>query len=79
MKTFLKKVFTKKTKVWLKAATVRAVKTFAQTFVSLMTVGAALSEIKWGYIASVSATAFILSVATSLAGLPEATEEGGEV
>lgn len=75
----IKKIFTKKTKAWLKAAVVRAVKTFAQTFASLMTVGAAISEIKWGYIASVSAVAFVLSIMTSLAGLPEVTEEGDEV
>ena len=77
MKTIIKKIFTKKSKVWLKAAAVRAVKTFAQTFASLMTVGAAINEINWGYIASVSTVAFVYSVATSLAGLPEETESEG--
>lgn len=61
-------------KKWLKAAGIRAIKTFAQTFVSFITVGAALSEISWGYIASVSAVAGIFSLATSLAGLPEVGE-----
>lgn len=56
---------------WIKAAGIRAIKTFAQTFASMMTVGVALNELNWGYIASVSAVAFIYSVVTSLAGLPE--------
>ena len=59
---------------WLKAAGIRAVKTFAQTFASLMTVGSVMSEIDWGYIASASAVAGIYSVVTSVAGLPEVKE-----
>ena len=60
---------------WFKAASVRAVKTMGQTFASLMTVGAVMSEIDWGYIASASAVAGIYSIATSVAGLPEVKEE----
>lgn len=56
---------------WLKAAGIRAVKTFAQTAASLITVGALLSEINWMVVLSASAVAFIYSVLTSLAGLPE--------
>lgn len=56
---------------WLKAAGIRAVKTFAQTAASLITVGALLSEINWMMVLSASAVAFIYSVLTSLAGLPE--------
>ena len=56
---------------WLKAAAVRAIRTFAQTFASLMTVGAVISEIDWGYVASASSVAAIYSLATSIAGLPE--------
>ena len=56
---------------WFKAAGLRAIKTFAQTFGSLITVGAVMSEIEWGYIASASAVACILSLVTSIAGLPE--------
>ena len=56
---------------WLKAAGVRAVKTFAQTAASLVTVGAVLSDIDWLTVISASAVAFIYSVLTSLAGLPE--------
>lgn len=61
-------------KLWIKAALVRAVKTFGQTFASLITVGAAFAEINWAYVLSCSATALILSLATSLGGLPEVKE-----
>ena len=71
MKDFFKKVFTKKSKKWLKAAAIRAIRTFAQSFASLMTVGVAVKEIDWSYITSVSTVAFIYSVVTSLGGLPE--------
>lgn len=60
---------------WMKAALIRAIKTFFQIFASLITVGASLSEISWGYIFSVSAVSAIYSIATSLAGLPEVKEE----
>ena len=61
----------KKAIKWLKAAGIRAVKTFAQTAASLITVGALLSEINWIMVLSASIVAFIYSVLTSLAGLPE--------
>lgn len=61
----------KKAIKWLKAACIRAVKTFAQTAASLVTVGALISEINWTMVLSASAVAFIYSVLTSLAGLPE--------
>ena len=56
---------------WMKAAMIRAVKTMAQTAVGMITVGAALDEVKWIYVLSVSSTAGILSILTSIAGLPE--------
>lgn len=62
-------------KKWLKAAGVRAVKTIAQTAVSLITVGAALTEIDWLTVGSVSLVAGILSILTSIAGIPEVKEE----
>lgn len=62
-------------KKWIKCAGIRAVKTFAQTLCSLITVGAAFYEVDWKYILSVSAVAFIYSLATSAAGIPEAKEE----
>jgi hypothetical protein len=61
-------------KKWIKAALIRAIKTFAQTGASLITVGAVLSDIDWVMIASASAVAFIYSILTSLAGLPEVKE-----
>lgn len=61
-------------KKWIKAAGVRALKTFAQTAVSLMTVGQAILEVNWVNVLSVSATAAIISVMTSIAGLPEIEE-----
>lgn len=56
---------------WMKAALIRAVKTVAQTAIGMITVGAALDEVKWIYVLSVSATAGVLSILTSIAGLPE--------
>ena len=58
-------------KEWAVAALIRAIKTFAQTFVSMIAVGAAFSEIDWLRALSVSGVAFVLSMLTSLAGLPE--------
>jgi hypothetical protein len=58
-------------KEWLRAAGIRAIKTFAQSFASMLTVGAAINEIDWKYVASVSVVSAIYSLATSLAGLPE--------
>lgn len=56
---------------WAKAAAVRAIKTVAQTALASITVGAAINEVNWGYIASVAVVAGIASVLTSIAGLPE--------
>ena len=58
-------------KKWMKAAGIRALKTFAQSVASFITIGAALADITWAYVLSVSAVAAIYSIATSLAGLPE--------
>ena len=58
-------------KQWLKDALLRAIRTFAQTAVSMIAVGAAFSEIDWLRVLSVSGVAFVLSMLTSLAGLPE--------
>lgn len=62
---------------WLYAATIRAIKTFFQSFASLITVGAAIGDLNWNYIISTSTVALIYSVATSLAGLPEVTNTKG--
>ena len=59
-------------KEWAVAAMIRAVKTFAQTFVASIAVGAAVEEVQWLRALSVSGVAFVASILTSLAtGLPE--------
>lgn len=58
-------------KEWIKCAGIRAIKTMAQTSVSLITVGATMSEIDWAMVGSASLLAGILSILTSVAGLPE--------
>ena len=59
-------------KQWIIAALVRAIRTFAQTFVGFIAVGAALEEVQWLRALCVSGAAFVLSILTSLAtGLPE--------
>lgn len=67
-----------KNKRWVKAAGIRAIRTFAQTFASMITIGAAFKEVDWIYVTSVACTAGILSIMTSLAGLPEVKEEEKE-
>lgn len=62
------------TKKWLKAAGVRAVKTMAQTALSMLTVGQAVMEVNWLNVLSVTATAGIISILTSLGGIPEVKE-----
>ena len=62
-------------KEWLKAAGIRAIKTMAQTAVSLITVGNMVTEMDWMSIISISITAGIVSVLTSIAGLPELESE----
>lgn len=59
-------------KSWFKSAGIRALKTFAQTFVATIGTGAAvLGDVNWLMVLSSAALAAILSIATSLAGLPE--------
>lgn len=62
------------TKRWWKAAAVRAVKTVAQTAASLIGVGAVMSDIDWMMVGSAALLAGILSLLTSVAGLPEIDE-----
>lgn len=63
-----------KSKTWLKAALIRAIKTVAQTAVSLIGVGSVMSDIDWVMVGSASVLAGILSILTSIAGLPEVEE-----
>ncbi|MEE1319776.1 MAG: holin [Ruminococcus sp.] len=68
----MKKIFTKE---WAKATAVRAVKTVAQTGVATIVVSAVMSEVNWIAVGSASLLAGILSVLTSVAGLPEVESE----
>lgn len=61
-------------KTWAQAAAVRAVKTMAQTAIAMIGTSAAMAQVDWKLVASASALAGILSVLTSLAGLPEVEE-----
>lgn len=62
-------------KGWLKAAGIRALKTLAQTAVATIGTSAVLSEVDWLMVASASALAAVLSILTSIAGLPEVKDE----
>lgn len=61
-------------KSWIKAAGVRAVKTIAQTAVATIGTSAVLGDVNWAVVASASVLAGILSLLTSVAGLPELEE-----
>ena len=67
----MKKVFTKK---WLEAAAVRAIKTVAQTAVATIGTAAVLGAVDWRMVVSASVLAGVLSMLTSVAGLPEVKE-----
>lgn len=61
-------------KAWFKAAGIRAVKTVAQTAVAVIGTSAMLDEVNWMAVASASALAGVLSLLTSVGGLPECKE-----
>ncbi len=62
---------TDRQKRWFKAAGVRAVKTIAQTAVATIGTSAYMGDVNWTLVASASVLAGVLSVLTSIAGLPE--------
>ena len=63
-----------KTKKWIKAAGVRAIKTVAQTAVATIGTAVLMNDVNWVAVASASVLAGVLSVLTSVAGLPEVKE-----
>ena len=60
-----------KFKAWTAAAAVRAIKTAAQTAVAMIPVGVSVSEVGWAAVAGTAALAALVSVLTSVAGIPE--------
>lgn len=61
-------------KLWAKAAAVRAIKTMAQTAVAMIGVSAMMQEVNWVAVGSAALLSGVLSVLTSVAGLPEVEE-----
>lgn len=64
-----------KTKKWIKAAGIRAIKTVAQTAIATVGTAAVLSDVNWCAVVSASVLAGGLSILTSIAGLPEVKED----
>lgn len=58
-------------KNWIKKAGIRAIKTVCQTMLSMLTVGQAVMEVDWVNVLSISLVAGLISLLTSVAGLPE--------
>ena len=63
------------TQKWAKAAGIRALKTMAQTAVAVIGTGAVISAVDWKMVVSSAIVAGVVSVLTSLAGIPEVKEE----
>ncbi len=63
-------------KTWLKAAGIRALKTVAQTAIATIGSTAVFTEVNWAVVGSAALLAGILSILTSIAGLPEVPEKG---
>ena len=67
----------KLTLAWLLAACIRAIKTVAQTALGMFTVGASIGTVDWKLMFSVAIVAGTFSLLTSMAGLPETTNDDG--
>ena len=68
------KALTNNTKAWLRTAGIRAVKTMAQAFIAMVSTAAVIADVDWKYVLSAVILSGMLSIATSLAGLPEVPE-----
>lgn len=66
------------TKKWLKASAIRAVKTMAQTAVATIGTSAVMGDVNWLMVASASALSGIISILTSVAGIPEVRSDENE-
>ena len=65
-------------KNWLKAAGIRAIKTVAQTAIATVGTSAVMGDVNWAMVGSAAALSGILSILTSVAGLPEVNTGDGE-
>ena len=63
------------TKKWIKAAGIRAIKTVAQTAIATMGTAVVIGDVNWRMVLSASILAGLISLLTSVAGIPEVTEE----
>ena len=63
---------------WIKAAAIRAIKTFAQTAIAAIGTTAMVSQVDWAVVFSTAGLAGVLSILTSLTGLPEVEEKKGK-
>ena len=66
------------TKKWLKASAIRAVKTVAQTAVATIGTSAVMGDVNWVMVASASALSGIISILTTVAGIPEVRSDENE-
>lgn len=67
-------IFNVNTKKWLKAAVIRAIKTFAQSAIALLPAAAMITAVDWKTVLGTAALAAVASMLTSVAGLPEVEE-----
>ena len=68
-----------KTKIWMRCAGIRAIKTMAQTAVAMIGTAVVMSSVDWKMVLSASVLAGILSMLTSVAGLPEVAHETEDI